>query len=383
MKNQIKKLIRYRDYYYNRFLRFFINVFNVFPVKNNRIFFYSFNGKQYSDNPRVISEALLLDKEDFEIVWAFNKPQNYRSILPQSFKSVRYGSLLCCYYAKTSKVQVFNSRSDGRIARRNNQIYIQTWHASNGYKKLNPSKGVDSLQNKLTCADYSYVMCGSSMMEKERARGTMNFSGPIIKGTPRMDSIIKGVPDYYKKLICDYYKLPLDLRIALYAPTYRSRKESDYGLDYKNIVEQLKLKYGGSWILLVRLHYFVEKRISSSPDYIDATSYPDIQDLLMASDVLISDYSSCIWDFSFLNRPCFLFCPDLRQYSSSVNFNIPIKDWGFPIATTMEELRNNIECFDSKEYNARIIKHHNDMGSYEDGCATKRVCDIIKNFIKA
>lgn len=380
MKQKIKLLIKYLEYYKIKFLREIINTLNVLPIKNNRVLFHSFNGRQYSCNPRAISEYLMRNS-NAEIYWAFNEPADFCKELPQSIKTVKMKSFKYYIIAKTSKCIIFNARGDGELAGRKNQVIIQTWHASNGYKKIKASTDLDKKKNKLACKDYTYVMCGTKQMEAERVRGTMCFNGPIIPGTPRMDAIINNNSNLIRDLVAKRLGIPQEHYIALYAPTYRSKKEGEYGMDYRATINALEGRFGGKWTLLIRLHYFVERSKEPIGGCIDATQYPDMQDLLIASDCLISDYSSCIWDYSFLYRPCFLFCPDLDTYKKSVDFNQPIDSWGFPISRCVNELVDSIANFDIDDFKGKMISHHTNMGSYEDGKASERVFNIINNAV--
>ena len=107
------------------------------------------------------------------------------------------------------------------------------------------------------------------------------------------------------------------------------------------------------------------------------SDYQNTQDLLCAADMLISDYSSIIWDYSYTYRPCFLYVPDVKEYTSRYELITPIEEWGYPIATSMQELSNLILSYREEEYVSRIKRHHEILGSYERGNATKRFCDYL------
>lgn len=118
----------------------------------------------------------------------------------------------------------------------------------------------------------------------------------------------------------------------------------------------------------------------------DVSDYPEMQDLLCTADMLITDYSSSVWDYSFTYRPCFLFTPDLEEYKKKTDFYTPIEEWGFPICKTNEELRKQIEAFDENKFKQAMIRHHENLGSYEKGTATEEVAKLyfhilITNFI--
>lgn len=378
--NTIRSYARYIGIW---ILREILNLLNVFPVKKNRVLFYSFNGKQYSCNPKCISDKLQ-SHDDIEIVWAFKNPREFVSELPSNIKTVKYRSPKYYFFAKTSKIIVFNVQGYGELARRKEQIFIQTWHASNGYKKVGNYTGIARKVNLMGHKDYSYVMSGTESMIKRRIHGSMEFYGEIIKGTPRIDSIINQDMIGMKEKVYGYLNIPLNKRLLLYAPTWRkNRKRNDYGLEYELLKKSIEERFGGEWIIAIRFHPNVHTKIKANLPYlIDATGYPDMEDLIYVADVMISDYSSCIWDYSFTYRPCFIFCVDLDDYISVSNFDIPIETWGFPICKTMDELSHAILSFDQDSFKKSMEKHHCDMGSLEDGKATKRVCRLIIHTIK-
>ena len=95
-------------------------------------------------------------------------------------------------------------------------------------------------------------------------------------------------------------------------------------------------------------------------------------------DVLITDYSSSIWDYSFLFKPCFLYAKDLTDYQKERNFYVDINDWPFDFAKNNEELNALILNFNKEELIDKIKKHHLIMGSYEEG----KACNYIYDFIK-
>ena len=376
-KERIKYTIKYAG---RQMIRNTISVLNLFPVRKNRVMFYSFNGKQYSCNPRQISEYLVREHgPELEVIWALKEPDKFKEMIPQEVKRVKYRSLKYYYLAKTSRVIVYNVQGFGELARREGQTFIQTWHASNGYKRLGDYVGMRKKLNLLSHKDYSYVMSGAENMTRNRVRGSMGFDGPVIPGTPRMDMLInKDCPNLIEK-VHNVLGVPEEKKILLYAPTWRKdRDQNDYGLDYFGLKASLEKRFGGEWVIAVRLHPNVKTRIQTDCPYVvDATDYEDMQELLYVVDGLISDYSSCIWDYSFTGNPCMLYCADIEKYKEDKSFDIPISQWGFSISTNMEELCDTIESFDEEAFREAMEKHHKDMGVLEDGKATERVGSMI------
>ena len=384
-KNELKKVFRFAGVYA---IRFFSGIFDIFPIKKKRILFYSFNGKSFSCNPREVFSYLYdHNRKDYEFIWSFRNPEDHTDELNDDVKVVRFRSLKHYYYMKTSRVVVYNVHEEGEVARRKGQKYIQTWHASNGYKNLKPADNLlDQKINRLHHKNYSYVCSGCESMTERRVRDKFLFKGRIIKGTPRMDRIINCSQSDARREICQELQIPDNAKLVLFAPTWREdRSVSNYGLEYDKLRQYLTDKFGGDWYVLVRFHPNVkqDKQWNYGEFVVNVTDYADMQKLMCASDIMISDYSSCVWDFSFTGRPCFLFLYNFEELGGNKILEIPIEEWGFPYCFTMEELKDRINDFVSSTYAARIEKHHELMGSYEDGHATERVAKLIESIVKS
>ena len=148
-------------------------------------------------------------------------------------------------------------------------------------------------------------------------------------------------------------------------------------IDCKAIQSALSEKFGGNWFILFRTHYFVMNQLNNAANYIDASNYPDMQELLYAADVLITDYSSSMWDFSLTRRPCFLYATDLNYYDLDRGFYSDIHTWPYPLAESNSALIKNIKQFNNDQYQKNIQKHWDALGSYESGHA----CETVANYI--
>jgi len=185
-------------------------------------------------------------------------------------------------------------------------------------------------------------------------------------------------------------------KFVLYAPTFRESmvhnatayipdviKESGcYDFDVERVVKALKKRFGGDWVVAVRQHFVNSKnsmlRIADSNYAVDATDYPDIQELMVAADAGITDYSSWILDFILTGKPGFIYAVDAHDYELTRGMYYPLKESPFSIALTMEKLVENITGFDADVY-ANEVKHFlNRMGCVEDGNASSRAVDFIK-----
>ena len=182
------------------------------------------------------------------------------------------------------------------------------------------------------------------------------------------------------KKVRDKYALKETDFVVLYAPTYRGPSDQPYftsRIDVDVLKRALGEKFKKDVKICFRGHYYFEKESGNSKFDRDFSDYPDMQELLCATDMLITDYSSSMWDYSFLYRPCFLFVPDLNDYIESRGFYTDPYSWGFPICRSNEELADKIEKFDEAEFTAAVKKNHEDFGSYEDGVATEKIVGEI------
>lgn len=170
--------------------------------------------------------------------------------------------------------------------------------------------------------------------------------------------------------------------MILYAPTFRKNNRLDvYDLDYEKIINQLNESFGEQWVFLVKLHPHLLSKSSElvhGKGVLNVTAYDDIQELLSISDVLISDYSSLMFDFSLTKRPCFLYVPDLMDYTNNDrNLYFNIDELPFITASSNKELLHNIENFNYENYQLNLKEFEESIGSFENGEASKNLVEKI------
>lgn len=367
-------------------MRQLLKVFFIFPIKKNRVIFSSYIGKQYSCNPKYISEALVNSEKKYDIVWTFVKPAEYKNLRKYGIHVIPYSGPIFWYYRMTAKVTVTNVMWKNYTPVRKGQYEIQTWHGGGGGYKKSLANDKEQLKKKITIKRhlknferYSLVLTSSETSLRTNARMAMQYKGVVLGGTPRNDMLINQNRPILDKKVREFFGISSNVKIALYAPTWRTGAiKSDFDIDYKAFRKALEKRFGGQWIIFRRMHWMATDFFKeSSNDYIKAESYPDMQELLYTVDVLVSDYSSSIWDFSFTGRPCFLFCTDLKKYREDRDFYNPITSWGFPLAQSNLELIEKIINFDKEEYSAAMKEQHRKNISFENGHATENVCKII------
>ncbi len=263
------------------------------------------------------------------------------------------------------------------------QVYINTWHGGGAYKRVGAAYQKETPGKQIRAEIAREVPCtyvsSSNAFTELTIHQSFHHDGTILScGMPRNDMLFNNDhPELHDKIRA-YYHLPSEAKILLYAPTYReSKAASDYLFDCKAIQSALSEKFGGNWFILFRTHYFVMNQLNNAANYIDASNYPDMQELLYAADVLITDYSSSMWDFSLTRRPCFLYATDLNYYDLDRGFYSDIHTWPYPLAESNSALIKNIKQFNNDQYQKNIQKHWDALGSYESGHA----CETVANYI--
>lgn len=351
----------------------FLAISLFFPIQK-KIFFVSYSGKKFTCNPYVIYSELIKSKK-YACIVVDNNVKGNEAIDKTSFvinKSISY-----FYHYLTAKILITNDSFPVFLPKLRNQILINTWHGGGAYKKVDPTSKIQALLYNLLYKDTDYFISSNSIFTQVISKALNLNEGKFLNiGMPRNDilfdrSKVSFISNRVRK------KLLLNNEIVvLYAPTWRDDgREILENLADKEILEAVKKRFKGQVRFLIRAHYHT-KNIQSE-GFIDVSSYPDMQELLCAADILITDYSSCMWDFSLMYKPCFIYATDIAKYEQERDFYIPMSEWPFPIATNNKELVNNITNFDEAKYIEKVKQHHKALGSYEDGHATERVCKLI------
>ena len=353
-------------------------------IQKNKIVYMCHHGKQYACNPMYICEYLMEHYPyEFDMVWAFKEPDEFRDLEKRGVRVVKYNSKEHIREMATAGVVVTNVDTFPYMKNRSGQMVLDTWHGGGAYKTCgfaNP-QNLDRLRKRIHYKNlYSKInlyMSSSKMFSEQTIRFSRGYDGEILEvGMPRNDILVnQNRPDISRK-VREYVGFSPEDKIALYAPTYRSLYEQNNFVepDFGQIQQSLEKRFGGSWKVLYRQHHFYPEK---DVEILSATAYPDMQELLYTADVLITDYSSSIWDFSLMFKPVFLYCPDLDKYRSERDFYLPIEQWPFYLCHNQTELDATIEAFDRKDYEKRVEGHHALLGNCETGHATETVCKRI------
>lgn len=368
------------------------------PVQQNKIVFYSFQG-DYTDNPKYIAEELIRQNVDCEMVWIGRKTSALNpELFPKEISKVYEWWTLNAYEELASaKVLVLNSVELFKrpFVKKADQYIIETWHGSLGIKRFD--KSVNHGKTWVKAAEYlapiTDYLISNSTFENDVYRNSFWPDTEILEyGHPRNDVLVNCSEEQYaekRREIFEYLSLEdRGQKIALYAPTFRDSKSfACYALDAKSLIRSLSERFGGEWIALYRYHPTVRrlarKHASALRCVIDMTDYPDMQDLIQIADVGITDYSSWIYDFVLTRRPGFIFATDIDEYNTERGFVYPLESTPFPIATDNDCMMQNILDFDCDKYSTDVEAFLEGKGCFEDGHASERVVEKIKELIAA
>lgn len=357
------------------------------PVNRKRVLIFSYYGEHYSGSPKYIGRYLT-EHSDLDVVWAFIDPKKQPEY---KGKTVRYGRLAYYYCLATSRFIITNYRMTADFKKRAKQKYIQTWHSSLRLKMIEndaadtlPLHYIEMAKNDSRNIDYLLAGCKKS---REIFEQSFWYNGPIINtGTPQCDILLGDNSKYINK-VYEHFHIPLDAHIALYAPTFRKNNDTSvYNLDTDALLNALQKRFGGKWYLLMRLHPHLIGKLDCfryTDTVLQATDYNDVQELLCASSLLISDYSAIIFDYAVTRKPCFLYTPDLADYTANDRkLYFAIEELPFIHAPNHSELLDSIRNFSSDTYEQEITGFLQRIGSFDDGQASKRVYELIQEECK-
>lgn len=373
---------------------FFEYLFRLFPIKKNKVYVSNYMGKGYGDNAKYIVEALLKKQNHYDIVWVVK--QNY--VFPSGVRSVNknslFGWLRSIYDQTTAKVWIDNCRKETFIRKRKGQFYIQTWHGDIGLKKCE-GDAMDTLpagMRNLGIHDSQMAdlfITGNKWMEKVYRRAYWYDGEIMMCGYPRRD-LLYSEDETFNQAIRNKLNLSSDVHLVLYVPTFRINEMRDGVLgDYvtkfkwKEVLGAFEQRFGGKWMGLVRLHPNVShlaKELSLPDDVINATDYPDINELLLISDCCISDYSSSLFEFGVTKKPGFFYAPDLDDYNKERGVYFRLEEIPFPTSSTINELIKSVLTFSDDDYlNNQTSFYDGVLQMCEDGHASDAIASRIES----
>ncbi len=373
-------------------LRFFQHLLFFIPLKKNCILIYSLKQKGYSCNLKYLDEYIrTYEKETFDVTWIVNRSEDYECLKERGIPVEWLHSKEHFRLRHKAGIVITNDEFYAGCIKRRGQRYVNTWHGGINYKKIG-YEGVafaSWLQKhifKMSNPQPDCFLAGSQSFLDSTSKA-FHFSQDVFfeTGLPRNDVLVNENEEKKEK-VRNQFELAQEDRVLLYAPTFRSGGISpETKLDFATLKNVLEERFGGNWKIFIRQHYFVEvSEEKERGEWIrDVSEEEDMQELMLISDAMISDYSSCMWDFSLTGRPCFVLAEDLRTYEGEDRSFFVLPDiWPYPISESSEELYGKIRHFDKTEYEEKVKKHHKEMGNFERGKSCENVLKILKEYVR-
>ena len=351
--------------------------------------FTSYGGETYSDNPRAVSEALHRAAPDWKITWVLDYEKRREHIpIPDYVHVIKVQDKKAFFRAVATCGTWVTNFGFPDIPKAKEQFFVQTWHGDRAFKKILYDSPFASAALTVPEAEEGFcdlAVAGSDYGEKQY-RSAFRYRGKILKvGTPRDDALVFPSEERAAALR-RYLGLEDHCRYLLYAPTLRRKNQNEYSaqsvgeIDLERVLDVLRQRDGQEWKCLLRGHPAVRglTGVEQSSRFIDASGYEDMTDLLLAADMLITDYSSCAGDFALLRRPIVLYQQDLEAYmATDRNFYFDMKDSPYFIARSQEELETVIAALteeSARENCEEILRFY---GTHECGHASEELVRII------
>lgn len=373
-------------------MKVFYNVVRkVMPIKKDLIFFESGIGKQYADSPRYIYEKIIEQNLNYKKIWSLNKNMIFKD---SNTKRVRRLSPQYYYYLARAEYWVNNQNFPTYIKKRKGTTYIQTWHGTPLKKMLFDIKNVQGREEGYkqrvyrATKNWDYLISPSEYATNA-FKSAFHYDGKILEiGYPRNDLFYNEKQKETIIKVKRELKIPEGKKVILYAPTFRDNEfvgKNKFVFKIRMDLEELKKHLGNDYILLLRMHVVISN-ILKIPDELsdfvyNVSKYPDAQELLLISDILITDYSSIMFDYANTKRPILFFTYDLDEYKNEtrgfyMNFD---EEAPGPFLFTTADIIDSVKNIENikTQYKDKYEQFRKKYCALEDGKATERVVNLI------
>lgn len=393
IKKKIKKILK------NFVVMGYRQLVKILPVSKDIILFESNLGRNYTGNPKAIYEKMVemgLDKK-YRLIWILNDPKGEKII--GTGKKIKRVRLLYFYYCAIAKVWVFDCRHPRFLIKRKETLYIQTWHGT-PLKKLALDMdvldmgGVSDITKykenfKKSTKDWDCLI-SQNYYSTNTFRRCFDFHKEMLElGYPRNDVLFHGNTVEFMTELKKEYKIPVDKKVILYAPTWRDNEYYD-GKRYKFATtldfQKAKDALSDEYVMIVKYHYLISEKVDWTGYEGFIYSFPanqEISDLYLMADLLITDYSSVMFDYSLLKRPMFFFAYDLENYKKNLRgfyFDM-LEEVPGPISKTTDELIRDIKTYKVEEWEKKYENYSAKFNHLDNGEASLGVVQRIQKHI--
>ncbi|WP_195218198.1 CDP-glycerol glycerophosphotransferase family protein [Turicibacter sanguinis] len=289
----------------------------IFKIKENRIVLECDYGKGFYGNLHALYTKIQEENLKYEIIIPVNK--NIVLNLPNSTntKIIRTKTVQHLFYLSTSKFWITNNHYYYFLSKRKETIFINTWHALGAFKKFgldcNDGKEAHHLKDG---KNIDFLLVSSKKLKNIYSKAlNVELEKIISIGIPRVDVLFNPIKRKEIKKNLEERLQCLPKKIILYAPTFRDHEKIKF--DLKLDLEEMFNSLGEEYVLLIKLHPIIRTKIvieDKYSDFVKDVSNFNMNELLIYSDILITDYSSVIFEFSLLEKPIIFFSYDLHNF---------------------------------------------------------------------
>ena len=361
----------------------YISLYKLFCIFNrlddNKILFLSASRASLTGNFKFVYDEIKKRKK-YEINMMLKSNLKIKYSIKQKIKLVRLISTSKYIFLDDFYPMIY------ALKLRKGTELIQLWHAMGafktvGYSRMNKEGGPS--KHSLTHKNYTGTIVSSESIRENYAEA---FGISIDKvhalGVPRTDIFFnEKYAERIKNKLYKKYPILKEKKVILFAPTFRGngQKSAHYNFEWFDL-KKFSETFNKDYVCIFKLHPFIKNKpdydIENDPFYIDLTSEREINDLLFVTDILITDYSSVIFEYSFFKKPVIFFTPDLEEYKNSRDFYYPLEKYTYgEVAKNFDELIKKVK--QNKINKKKLDKFYEFFCSSCDGHSTKRVVDFF------
>lgn len=349
----------------------------IIPTRDNEILFVSFMGKSFNDSPKVIYDYIQNEKDlkRYKCIWAFENPNHFSDLTTVKIDTPSYfiAALRAKYWITNTNIE------RGLRFKKKDQIYLNTWHGTTLKHIGNDVAGRNDFD--FSTVDYLVV---SGKYDEKIWKSAFNASERTYLrcGLPRNEELWYA-DENVKKKIRKKLNIPTDKKVILYAPTWRESTDGgkSYEINPPIHFEKWEELLGKDYIVLFRAHHLTTKVLGIKyNDFVRKFSdYPYVNDLMIASDYLITDYSAIAFDYSILCKPIFCYAYDYETYLNTRGTYFELDElYPNKSCRTEEELLNRIiQCDYEFECN-NTMRFRNLFIQYGYGSTEKIISKLFK-----
>ncbi|MFW5652053.1 MAG: CDP-glycerol glycerophosphotransferase family protein [Acetivibrio ethanolgignens] len=384
-KDSIKQFI-YNHYYLKHI-----------KVQEDIILFECMLGRNYSGNPKGIYEEMVrqgLDKK-YRIYWIFEEPDKMEII--GNAKKIKRNRLRHLKYLCKAKMWVFDTRQPNFVVKKLETTYIQTWHGT-PLKKLGldmddvqmaGNKGIENYKANFWANSRRWdYLIAQNQYSSDIFKSCFDFQKNMLDiGYPRNDTLIRNNNKEYIDRLKEKHGIPRDKKVVLYAPTWRDNQSMGKGKYIFNPFlnfDILKRNVEDEYAFILKYHYLIASELDWSR--MEGFIYDikeDIQELYLMADILMTDYSSVMFDYSILKRPMIFYTYDLDDYCDNRGFYFDfLAEAPGPFVKNTDELIAVLKEHNFEQYKEKYDAFNKKYNSWDDGRASEKVVEIIKETMK-